>query len=587
MRVRRLLTNLLLPLILSALPAGAQQAESKIGTEAAPRLAGIVDLGSLSLLWSDPDDPPSHPEPLDITATQDGPILLFSDRLLSLGVNLEMTTRTVQDLTFLPRLPAGVVPSRLLLNPLSEPIIYDARNGALHLLHRDGGDPERFETELPQAVEAGSLRRGGVVLSDGRHLSLFFRRASGLTRREILLPAAFTTGLSIDDKDRLWIYDLAARQVRIFAASGEELFAITPEISGGTLLFPQVFQARTDGGFFLGTAGELWCFNADGSVRWRLSQFSAGSRQALPAFYRLAAAVQAAAAQVAGAQAADGSRSFYILDPLGNRILKFVEDLPGVSQGDSRDSAQGSETIDAALAAAFRSSEILRLCLERELYLQAAFFRRSGSDNAPIVTDLAERLRAKQAGLLAELAEQLDNELRYAEAEAAYHRSLSLYRELRNVDPVDPRYPEAIRDLSEQRNALRRIRVAERLLAASIVEGGLKAGAGKQELGIALTNASAGSVEQVEVLARFSGYSASLWQASLGTLHAGRRTLLTIPLSEGSTAAPEASTRLNTEDLYIPCNLLVRYVHNREKAAEHFRIPLVFPAGTLRLPAGE
>jgi hypothetical protein len=49
----------------------------------------------------------------------------------------------------------------------------------------------------------------------------------------------------------------------------------------------------------------------------------------------------------------------------------------------------------------------------------------------------------------------------------------------------------------------------------------------------------------------------------------------------------EASTRLNTEDLYIPCNLLIRYQRNGEKAAEHFRIPLVFPAGTLKLPAEE
>ena len=587
MRTPRLLTVVLLSLILPALPTAAQQTDSQAGTETTPLLAGIVDLSSLSLLWGDSPDssggnnPAGAPEPLDIAATAQGPILLFSDRLLSLGVNLEITTRTVRDLTFLPRLPDGIVPTRVLLNPLSEPIVYEADSGALHLLHQEGGDSERFETDLPHAVEACSLRSGGILLSQGNSLNLFSRRGKELTRREIPLPHGFTTGLSSDQKDRLWVYDLAARQVRIFAASGEQLSVITPDISGGTLLFPQVFQARSDGGFFLGSAGELWCFNADGSVRWRLSQFSAGFRQALPAFYRLAAAAQAAAAR----------RSFYILDPLGNRILKFVENPPGDSQGGGR----SSETIDAALAAAFRSSEngpsrqseVLRLCLEEELYLQAAFFRRSGDEDTPVVTDLAERLRAKQARLLAELAEQLENQLHYAEAETAYNRALSLFRQLRNLDPVDPRYPDAIRELSEQRNSLRRIRVAQSFLTVRILEDGLKAGGGSQELAIALTNTSAVRVQQVEVLARFGGYTASRWQASLSALPPGQRVLLTIPIFEGGAGAPEASTRLNAEDLAIPCNLLVRYVHNREKGAEHFRIPIVFPAGTLRLPADE
>ncbi len=588
MRAQRLLI-LLIPVILATLPLGAQETGSTTGAQAAPSLAGIVDLGSLSLLWGDSGDSrgaqlATAPEPLDITATAGGPVLLFSDRILSLGVNLEITRRTVQDLNALPRLPEGVIPSRLLLNPLSEPIIYDAQTGTLDLLHCDGSDPERFQTEFLQALEAESLRRGGVVLSDGRRLTVFTRRAGGLSRREITLPAAFTTGLSIDHKDRLWVYDLAARQVKVLDRGGEELFALTPDISGGTLLFPQVFQARTDGGFFLGTAGELWCFRADGSVRWRLSQFSAGFRQALPAFYRLAVG------EAVGGET--GGLSFYILDPLGNRILKFIEDVPAGSQDGA--------TIDAALAAVFRGSEtrqsrqneIVRLCLERELYLQAAFFRRSDSDE-PVVTDLPERIREKQARLLGEAAEQLENELRYAEAEAAFNHSLSLYRELRSLDPVDPRYPEAIRKLSERRNALRQIRVAENLLAARLSDGGLAAGGGngggKWELRIELTNTSGTAVEQAEVLARFSGYTASRWQASLGTIRPGGKVLLTIALPEIGAAAQGASAHgvspeSNGEDLAVPCNLLVRYLHKGEDAAEHFRLPLVFPAGTLQLP---
>jgi hypothetical protein len=576
MKTRRLPPILLPLLVLFTMPLEAQ--ETGGGADAAPRLAGILELDHLSLLWSEtPDSPAGVPEPLDIASTANGPVLLFSDRILSLGVNLEMTTRTVQDLLALPGLPDGVVPSRLLLNPLSEPIIYDARTGMLVLLHRDGGGPERFETLLPGAMEAESLGRGGVLLSDGKGLRLFTRRGDGLSRREITLPGGYTTGLSIDRDERIWLYDLAARRIRVLDLNGEQLLAVTPEISGANLLFPQVLQARPDGGFFLGTAGELWCFAADGSIRWRLTQFSAGIRQALPAFYRLAL----------GPGRGTDPRSFYILDPLGNRILKFIED----DRRDSKDESD-TETIDAALAEAFRSSgyqltgqnEVLRLCLERGLYLQAAYFRRSGSDE-PVVTDLPGRLLEKQAGLLSKLAGQLEEQLRYAEAEAAYNRALSLYRELRNLDPVDPRYPETIRELSERRNVLREIRVGESLLAAR--QDGLAEGEGNPRLRIAVRNGSDSAVHEVEVLAAFSGYSASRWRASLATLGARGVATLTIPLPEQNPSSGGRTPRLNAEDLSIPCNLLIRYTRAGKKAAESLHIPLLFPAGTLPLPTGE
>ena len=591
MRTRRLPSLLLLSLILSTLPLQAQEAGEQRGVEAPPLLAGILELDALSLIWSDTPDSPGHggsepgdgvPEPLDIASTPYGPVLLFSDRILSLGVNLEMTARTVQDLMVLPSLPDGIVPSRLLLNPLSEPIIYEARTGTLVLLHRDGSAPERFETLLPRALEAESLGRGGVLLSDGKELSLFTRRGNSLNRRELPLPGAYTTGLSGDGEQRPWIFDLSARRVRVFDLNGEQLFSITPEISGSTLLFPQIFQTRPDGGFFLGTAGELWCFAADGSVRWALTQFSAGIRQALPAFYRLAL----------GPDRGGEARSFYILDPLGNRILKFIEDSPNGSREES-----GTETVDAALAAAFRNSgyqpsrqnEVLQLCLERELYLQAAFFRRSGGDE-PVVTDLPERLLTKQAGLLLKLAEQLEYQLRYAEAESAYNRALSLYRDLRNLDPVDPRYPETIRELSGRRNALREIRVGDSLLAARLIKDPSASDAGNPRIEIALMNDSERTVHQVEVLAGFSGYSASRWRASFGTLRAGGEVTLAISLLEQSASSTKAeigedTLRFNAEDLSIPCNLLVRYVYNGNNKTESFRIPLLFPADTLPLRA--
>jgi len=554
MRKRLLRLILLIPLILCPYALNAQETNDPEGN--APRLAGIVDLGSLSLLWSSSDsESPSNPEALDIATTPEGPIVLFSDRYVSLGLHLEMTEQTVLDVRAKPILPTGFIPSRMLINPLLEPLIYSAESGTLLLFHRDIALPEHFETGITQPLEAVSLRRGGVVLSDGGRLHIFNRRGDELVRREIPLPSRFTTGLSCDDQDRLWIYDLQTRKVRVFDQAGQELFSIAPDISGGTLLFPQVFQARSDGGFFLGSAGELWCFDESGSVRWRLTQFNAGYRQGLPAFYRIA---------TAGA----GS-SFFILDPLGKRILKFVED-----------------SIDSTLTAGFQKSgavhsqqnEILRFCLENELFLQAAFFQRSRSEG-PVVTDLAGRIRAKQARLLSDLARQLEKELRLPEAEAAYNRSLTVYRELRSLDPVDPRYPEAIREQSRRRNGVRDILTAEPVLSAQ-VEGYFGTDQG-EELRIVLRNTSGNMVEQPEVQARFSGYPDSRWQGPLKQVYIGGEAIVTIPFS-GSTTGP-----VTTEDLRIVLNIMVKFLHEQRAKAQYFQLPLVFPAGTLRLPETE
>jgi hypothetical protein len=201
-----------------------------------------------------------------------------------------------------------------------------------------------------------------------------------------------------------------------------------------------------------------------------------------------------------------------------------------------------------------------------------------------LVTDLAERFTAKQAGLLSQLAEQLENELCYPVAEEAYNRSLSLYRQLRSLDPVNPRYPEAVRELSEKRNALRQIRISESRFEVAVAGGGYSQEAG---LTFAVTNTSGSGLQQVEVLARFSGFSPSPWRASIQALRPGGRALLTIPVAEAGAAGSQAPVRLNTEDLYIPCNLLIRYAHDRSRQAEHVRIPLVFPKGTLPLAADE
>jgi hypothetical protein len=568
---------LLFFIILSNDPLIAQRSSDTAEASEPPSLAGIVNIDSLSLLW--PDDPQAADlEPVDMAAGADGPIILFTDRFLSLGSNLEITRRTVQDLAGPSNLPPGLIPSRLLLSPFSEPLVYSSESGELLLFHLDGSTPDRFETGFLQASEATSLLNGGILLSDGKQLSMFSRRGIGVSRENIPLPLAFPTGLHGDDQERLWIYDLASRKVRVFSLDGEPLFSITPAISGGTLLFPQVFKPRLDGGFFLGSAGELWCFNHDGTLRWRLNQFSTDYRQALPAFYHLAEAK---------GKENESASSFYILDPLGRRILKFSENADTGGAGTNGEGSSGASRLNKSLVRIFgdlslhgRQNELVRLCLENELLLQAAFFRRDRNGET-VVTDLNVRLKSKQARLQAEVAEQLENELRFQEAEAAYNHALSLFRELRNLDPVDPRYPKAIRELSKERNEVQKIHFAERLLAARRADEPPPVEGQRQDLSILLSNASRSAAEQVEVLVRIQGYPGSRWQSSIGKIAPDGevRLKITFAVSEGTTGG-----RINREDLYLYCNLLVRFKHNGENAVQYFRLPIKFPAGTMRLP---
>jgi len=555
--------RMLLPILLLLLrPPSLLTQQTGDDLQPAPRLAGVLALETLDTLWN--GSAAGNPEALDITVAGGGPVLLFSDRVLALGSHLEVIPETVAGLFEGAQIPRGFIPSRLLLNPLAEAILCEAEEGALLLLHKDGTPPERFETSFPQALEAASLRRGGVALSDGRRISIFTRMQNTVSVRSFALPGGFATGLSIDDKDRLWVYDLAARTVRVLDADGRQLFTIRPQISGATLLFPQLLQARPQGGFFMGSGGELWCFDKEGSVRWRLTHYNAGYRRALPAFYRLAAT----------------RRSLFILDPLGKLLLKFVE-----TGGED-----GPDAIETRLAAAFQGerslqsqqNEIVRLCLENDLLLQAAYFRRARSGEA-VVTDMEERLKSKQARILAELAGRLEQQLRYGEVEAYYNHSLSLYRQLRNLDPVNPLYAEAVRDLNGERNAVRRLLVSDPLLEARIAPGGVLVEGETRSLAVILTNATDDALNQVEVSARFTGYPFSQWRGSFAGIPPGGQTTLRISFSAGEEGS---SARLNAEQLYLACNLLVRYGAGREKRAQYFRIPLLVPEGTLVVPQG-
>ena len=61
----------------------------------------------------------------------------------------------------------------------------------------------------------------------------------------------------------------------VFDQAGQELFSIAPDISGGTLLFPQVFQAPSDGAFF-------WEARGSCGASMRRDPYAGGSLSSTP-----------------------------------------------------------------------------------------------------------------------------------------------------------------------------------------------------------------------------------------------------------------------------------------------------------------
>ncbi len=524
-----------------------------------PRLAGIVDLSTLSLLQgASPSRDYAEIEPLDIAAGAEGPVVLFSDRLISLGVHLEMTEQTMQDLFLNPALPPGFVATNLLLGPLSLPVVYSAESGEVLAFSAADQSPWAFATAVTRPIEAVALRRGGLALLHEQSILVVHRRAGEPVRTRIDLPSRFFTAIAADAEHRIWAYDAGRRKISVFAETEKHKYtrvsSITPKIRGAALQFPQIFEVRSDGSFFLGTSGQLCCFEPDGTPRWHLEEFTAGYRQALPAFYRLAVSPDTA------------DHSLYLLDPMGKRLLKFIET-------DSK-----ADTIDSHLAAAFAdsSTDLIRLCLENDLLLQAGTFQRTRSQGR-MVSDLERRIKERQARLLAELARHLQEQLRLPEAESAYNHCLTLYRELRSLDPVDPRFPEAVRELSERRNSVRAILVAENPVSIEPVAPP-EPPATAAELPLVLKNLFPSTLQQLEVQVRAAELENSLWRGTVDRLYGRDR----IVLSLASSAA--GRSLLNAEDLLLTLNGVLRFLEKGESKTRYFRVSVLFPAGTLGLP---
>jgi len=441
----------------------------------APPLGSMLSLDSLRLL---PGWRLEASEPLDCAASPRGPVLLFSDRLLGLDRDLDISMATAQDLLLRPPFPAGFRPDRLWLDPLRRPLLFSAATGETLSY---AGQPERRETGLRQPVHAAALPQGGLAVLVSGRITRALRRDGAVQREQLPLPGSFYAAVEGSDGE-LWVLDMVERRVRILNEQGEEVRSLKPALDPARLPFPQVFLPVADGGLLLGGAGGLWRFDRRGAPVWRLEGVFTGVREALPAFFRVAAVE-------------DSGLTLYLLDPLGRRLFRFDDAVPGPAS-----------VLSALLARRERGEasggELAQYALDRGLPLLARTFLQAAMPDTSAEARLARVAKARLLQGLVRVADEAEAQLRLPDTEAALREAARIAGELRAVDPVEPSYAR-----DQTAIVARRARLREELLEPG--EQGLEAALEAAEAGrpiLSLGNTSTFPAEAVSVQLRWAGF---------------------------------------------------------------------------------
>jgi hypothetical protein len=537
-----------------------------------PPLTALLSLDSLALL---PGWPAERAEPLDCAAARQGPILLFPGRLLSLDPDLNVSPATARDLCLRKPWPKDFRADRLFLTPLGQPLVYGSSSGQV-LVYAPAGPPELLSAGIKEPTHAAALPRGGLAFLQGGTLHRLLRRGAALEREQLPLPVGFYAAIEGDSEGNYWLLDLAERRVRVFDATGLEIRSVKPVMDPARLPFPQVFKPLADGGLLLGGAGELWRFDAFGLPVWRLSTVFTGVREGLPPFFRVAAA----------------GDLLYLLDPQGRRLYRFGH-ASGQAGGEAGTGGTGGARAGpqaaggtggapaagaADLLARFESGqigsgELVQGLLARGLILaalpffQASFPGASAGENQK----LARRIKAQAMKALADLAQGYERELRLEEAEAAAAEGMRLARELRAEDPVEPSYAQSLRQLTEERNALR-----EQLLPPA--EGGPEAKLELAESGrlfLLIGNPGLEALGPLTVQARWAGLPGSPVVEVMEPIRPAYTVRLPLP------GLRSTELERTEEDLSVSLSVLLRFERGGREQARYLR------ARFLRSPDGE
>jgi hypothetical protein len=401
-----------------------------------PPLTAVLPTDALQgLVGGNPEDR----EPMGISASEAGLTLGFARGYVTLGPGFRITRSTARDM---------LAQSREQI-PLSG--IAAAPDGSVILLSEKLGRIVRVDTlgsrqsfEVPALSGSGARLIGTdtvATVSNGKDgAAIVLTSLRGESARTVRLAASYVSALAVDAEGNIWAWDAGERRIRILTTEGREVFSIRPLFKASIMQLPQQMEVLDDGGFLLAGSGELWRFENTGVPVWRLTRIPGRPGEKLPASFSLAAD-------------RDGG-SFTIMDGPSRRLISFAqtpstEMAPLSALLNRLDSRRESDLEQAGVLSRQSGLSLMALQLGDQVV-------RIGGSEAARAAARQDMLR-DAARLMRELADQLQADLLFARADAAYLRAGDFARELQAESPADESAGALLSDIVSRRQDVRGI----------------------------------------------------------------------------------------------------------------------------------
>jgi hypothetical protein len=384
-----------------------------------PPMAATVLTDTLSGLtsWG-----PAELEPIGLAPVDDGVVVCFPHRFLTLGPFFTITDRTVRDINQQATDREPVQISAVAVGAGGEIILVSGQEGSIVRLNPRLGTRQVLTARGISARGARMLGTGSlaVLANTPGAVGLDVFPFSGQEPRLVPIHAVYVSAFSRDSEGNFWAWDAGERRVRVVTPGGREVYSIRPLIGASTMQLPQQLEVFDDGSFLLGGSGEVWKFQNNGIPLWRLTRVPGRPSEQLPSSFALAA------------NASDGS--FFLLDAPSRRLLMFApspaEATAGFVQALSRMDARSASDLRNAAGLARQAGFSLMAW-----QLGDMLARRGGP---PIDREAGQvAVLRERSALYADFADSLARDLLFDRADAAYARAAESARALADRAPTD------------------------------------------------------------------------------------------------------------------------------------------------------
>ncbi|GEM_PF-6885934 len=379
---------------------------------------------------------------------------------------------------------------------------------------------EKTETEVTRDFLVTGLYGGGIALIEQREgASLIGRKTLRIFTSTKKNPtgknfySGYISACSSDKSGNIWVFDSIERKIRIIGAQGREIETIKPLYRPQKMLFPQEIALYSDGGFILAGNGIIVRFDRYGIPLWKIESYRDSVIRSLPPFFTL--------------RIHERSGNIYLYDPQRGELLIFGErpyreSAKRIRSGEYQDSISFKSALEKAFEEEYRDS-----------------------------------------------VEKLD----FPMAVRYINNAISLVKDLRRYDPVNPSYSPTLERLVSERNSmLERMKNRGRLkirLKSKVIDpfplGNYSSKGYKRKglLHLGIVNDSVQPVTKVKVLLYIEGLLSEPAESVVESID--REAEKTVDISVYLSAR---SIKLNYA-MKSKCNILILY-HSGEREKSNF-----------------